>query len=161
FGLAKFLDEGAQHTGLTQPDSVQGTPSYMAPEQAAGKIKEIGTLTDVYGLGAILYKMLTGHAPFEGASNREIINRVQSDQELPRRPRRWRREVPADLEAICLKCLEKEPARRYTSAEQLADELRNFLDHKPLAHTRRVGPVERLWRWCRRNPALAAAGGLA
>jgi eukaryotic-like serine/threonine-protein kinase len=161
FGLAKFLDEGAQHTGLTQPDGVQGTPSYMASEQAAGKIKEIGTLTDIYGLGAILYKMLTGHAPFEGASNREIINKVQSDQVLPLRPRRWRLEVPADLEAICLKCLEKEPARRYTSAEQLADELRNFLDHKPLVHTRRVGPVERLWRWCRRNPALAAATVLA
>jgi WD40 repeat protein/serine/threonine protein kinase len=161
FGLAKFLDTEAEQTRLTQPDDFPGTASYMAPEQAAGKIKEIGTLTDVYGLGAILYKMLTGHAPFEGASRREILNKVQSDQELPRRPRRWRPEVPADLEAICLKCLEKEPARRYASAAQLADELGRFLEGNPLIHTRPIGRVERLWRWCRRNPALAAAGGLA
>jgi WD40 repeat protein len=133
----------------------------MAPEQAAGKVGEVGTLTDVYGLGAVLYQMLTGHAPFEGASLREILNHVQSDQDLPQPPRHWRPEVPADLELICLKCLEKEPARRYASTEQLAEELGHLLRGEPLTHTRRVGPGERLWRWCRRNPALAAATLLA
>jgi WD40 repeat protein/serine/threonine protein kinase len=159
FGLARFLDVGDEQTRLTWQDDVLGTPSYMAPEQAAGKMKEVGTLTDVYGLGAILYKMLTGHAPFEGASRLEVVNKVRSEPPAP--PRRWRPEVPADLEAICLKCLEKEPARRYASAEQLADELRRFLRGEPLPHTRRVGPAEHLWRWCRRNPALATAAGLA
>jgi WD40 repeat protein/serine/threonine protein kinase len=161
FGLAKFLDAQADHSRLTRSHEILGTASYMAPEQAAGKGSEVGTLTDVYGLGAVLYEMLTGHAPFEGASDREILRKVESDQELPTPPRRWRPEVPADLERICLKCLEKDPARRYTSAEQLADELGRFLHGEALWHTGRVGPGERLWRWCRRNPALAAAGGLA
>jgi WD40 repeat protein/serine/threonine protein kinase len=161
FGLAKFLDAETEQTGLTLPHEVLGSASYMAPEQAAGKVSEVGTLTDVYGLGTVLYEMLTGHAPFEGASDRETIRKVESDQELPPPPRRWRPEVPADLELICLKCLEKEPARRYASAEQLADELGRFLRGEPLAHTRRVGPAERLGRWCRRNPALAMATGLA
>src|SRR5262249_37667575 len=112
-----------------------------------------------YGLGAILYAVLTGHAPFEGATHQEIINKVQ--QEQPRPPRRWRSEVPADLELICLKCLEKEPPRRYASAEQLADELAAFWEGKPLLDTRGVRFVERLWRWSLRNPALAGACGLA
>jgi WD40 repeat protein/serine/threonine protein kinase len=158
FGLAKFLDS-AGRTGLTEFDDVMGTPSYMAPEQAAGKMSEVGTLTDVYALGAILYRMLTGHAPFEGGRPLEIVHKVRS--EAPPPPRRWRPEIPADLEAICLKCLEKEPHRRYQSAEQLADELGRFLRGESLVHTRRVGPGERLWRWCRRNPALAAVSGVA
>src|SRR5262249_16081134 len=114
-------------------------------------------LADVYGLGAVLYQMLTGHAPFEGAGYLEILTKVQSDGKLPPPPRRWRPEVPGDLELICLKCMEKEPARRYASAEQLADELARYREGKPLLHTRPVGRVERLWRWCHRNPALAAA----
>jgi WD40 repeat protein/serine/threonine protein kinase len=157
FGLAKFLDAKASQTCLTRSHEIVGTASYMAPEQAAGKVGEVGTLTDVYGLGAVLYQMLTGHAPFEGASIGEILTKVQSDGALPPPPRRWRSAVPADLELICLKCLEKESARRYASAEQLADELGRFREGKPLIHTRPVGRVERLWRWCRRNPALAAA----
>jgi WD40 repeat protein len=161
FGLAKFLDAGADQVGLTRSHEVLGTAGYMAPEQAAGKASEIGTLTDVYGLGAVLYEVLTGHAPYEGASDQEILLKVQSDQEPPAPPRRWRPEVPADLELICLKCLDKDPARRYASAAQLADELGRFLRGEPLAHTRRVGPGERLGRWCRRNPALAGATGLA
>jgi WD40 repeat protein len=161
FGLAKFLDAEAGQPCLSRSHEILGTASYMAPEQAAGKVGEVGTLTDVYGLGAVLYQMLTGHAPFEGASLREILNHVQSDQDLPQPPRHWRPAVPADLELICLKCLEKEPARRYVSTEQLAEELGHFLRGEPLAHTRRVGPGERLWRWCRRNPALAAATLLA
>jgi WD40 repeat protein len=159
FGLAKFLDTAAEQTCLTQSYEILGTPGYMAPEEAAGTIKQVGTLTDVYGLGAILYEILTGHVPFEGESILEIVNKTQYQAPTP--PRRGRPEVPADLEAICLKCLEKEPARRYASAEQLADELGHFLRGEPLAHTRRVGRGERLWRWCRRNPALAAAQGIA
>jgi WD40 repeat protein/serine/threonine protein kinase len=159
FGLARFLDGEAEQTRLTLPDDVLGTASYMAPEQATGKVKEIGTLTDVYGLGATLYKTLTGHAPFEGASSLEILEKVRT--EAPTSPRHWRPEVPADLEAICLKCLEKEPARRYASAEQLAEELGRFLRGEPLPHTRRVRTAERVWRWCRRNPAVAIAAGLA
>jgi WD40 repeat protein/serine/threonine protein kinase len=159
FGLAKFLDAGAEQTCVTRSDDILGTPGYMAPEQAAGKISEIGTLTDVFALGAILYKMLTGHAPFEGRSIREIVNKTQSQAVAP--PRHWQSGLPADLEAICLKCLEKEPAHRYQSALQLADELRRFLEGKTLIHTRPVGRVERAWRWCRRNPALAVACTLA
>src|SRR5262249_39943952 len=116
---------------------------------------------DVYALGAILYKLLTGHAPFEGANAQEIICRVQSATEVPVRPSQWRPDVPRDLELICLKCLEREPARRYTGAEQLADELRRYRDGAPLEHTRAVGRAERLWRWCRRNRALTAATSLA
>jgi WD40 repeat protein len=161
FGLALFLDAREDEARLTQPNEAPGTPSYMAPEQAAGKLSDVGTQTDVYGLGAVLYEALTGHAPFEGASRQEILRKVQSDEELPAPPRRLRPEVPADLELICLKCLEKEPARRYASAEQLAGELGRFLRGEPLAHTGRVGPGERLWRWCRRNRALAGATALA
>jgi WD40 repeat protein len=161
FGLAMFLDAEADQTRLTRSGQTFGTPPYMAPEQAAGQRSEVGTLTDVYGLGAILYAMLTGHAPFEGATRQEIINKVLSAQEQPRPPRRWRAEVPADLELICLKCLEKDPSGRYASAEQLADELSRFRDGKPLLHTRSVRFVERLWRWSLHNPALAAACGLA
>jgi eukaryotic-like serine/threonine-protein kinase len=161
FGLAKFLDAEPDQTCVSRKYEVLGTARYMAPEQAAGKVSEVGTLTDVYGLGAVLYEVLTGHAPFEGASDEEILSKVRSDGEVPPPPRRWRREVPADLELICLKCLEKEPARRYASAGQLADELGRFLRGEALAYTRRVGPGERLWRWCRRNPSLAAVGVLA
>jgi WD40 repeat protein/serine/threonine protein kinase len=161
FGLAKFLDADADQTRLTRSGEFLGTPSYMAPEQATGQRSEAGTLTDVYGLGAILYAVLTGHAPFEGATPQEIIIKVQSAQAQPIPPRRWRPQIPADLELICLKCLEKEPPRRYASAEQLADELGRFLAGKPLRHTRPVGRAERLWRWGRRNPAVAVAAGLA
>jgi eukaryotic-like serine/threonine-protein kinase len=161
FGLAKFLDEEGVRTCLTRAGVPFGTPRYMAPEQAAGKVAEISTLTDVHALGAILYKLLTGHAPYEGDNELEIIDKVKSEEERPERPGRWRPGVPGDLELICLKCLEKEPVDRYASAEQLADELRRFLKGEPLLHTRPVSLLERLLRWCRRNPALATAGGLA
>jgi WD40 repeat protein/serine/threonine protein kinase len=161
FGLARVLDEGGARTRLTLTEELLGTPAYMAPEQAAGRVKEIGTLSDVYALGAILYKALTGHPPYEAANNQGIIAQILSEHGGIPPPRRLRPDVPADLELICLKCLEREPARRYASAEQLAGELRCFLENKPLIHTRPVGRAERAWRWCGSNPALAAASALA
>ncbi len=162
FGLAKFLDADGTRDGLTLPDDLPlGTPRYMAWEQAAGKVDQVSTQTDVYGLGAILYRLLTGRAPYEGANNLEIIRKVQSPQEQPVRPGLLRPALPRDLELICLKCLEKGPHKRYAGAEQLASELQRFLRNEPLEHTRTrpVGPGERSWLWCRRNPALAAACG--
>jgi WD40 repeat protein/serine/threonine protein kinase len=161
FGIAKFLDAADVQTRLTLTNEALGTPKYMSPEQAAGRLEAIGTLTDVYALGAILYKMLTGHAPYEGGAPLEIIARVRSETEFPVRPRHWWPKVPRDLESICAKCLEKEPANRYRSAEELADELRRAQRGEPLLKTLPVGRLERLRRWCRRKPALATAAGLA
>jgi serine/threonine protein kinase len=114
----------------------------MAPEQAAGRLSDIGTLTDVYALGAILYRLLTGRAPFEGANKLEIIRKVQT--ELPALPSTLRSGVPRDLELICLKCLEKEPGRRYASAKQLADELQRWLKGRLLS-TPAGPPAPRFW----------------
>jgi WD40 repeat protein/serine/threonine protein kinase len=155
FGLAKFLDQRGVQTSVTVSGEALGTPRYMAPEQAAGRLSDIGTLTDVYALGAILYGLLSGRAPFEGANKLEIIRKVQT--ELPAPPSTLQPGVPRDLELICLKCLEKEPGRRYASAKHLVDELQRWLKGEPLRYTRPVGQLERTWRWCRRNPALTAA----
>jgi tetratricopeptide (TPR) repeat protein len=158
FGLAKRAQGG---TGLTQPGAVLGSPGYMAPEQAGGDPGAITTATDVYGLGAILYALLTGRAPFEGRSFHETIARLQA--EPPEPPSRANRDVPAPLELICLKCLEKEPARRYSSAAAVADDLRRWLAGEPIA-ARPVGTMVRAWLWIRRHPTqagLAAALALA
>jgi WD40 repeat protein/serine/threonine protein kinase len=151
FGLAKQLDTPSGHT---RTGAVLGTPSYMAPEQAHGKAAQVTPRSDIYGLGAILYEMLTGRPPFRGESAMDTVLQVLSEEPVP--PSRLCPRVPRDLELICLKCLEKDPQRRYASAAQLAEELRCFLNGEPLRVTRPVGTMERFGRWCRRNPKVAA-----
>jgi WD40 repeat protein/serine/threonine protein kinase len=158
FGLAKRLDLGV---GRTQPGAILGTPSYMAPEQAGGRNKEIGPATDVYALGATLYELLTGRPPFRAGTPLDTMLQVISDEPVP--PARLNPMVPRDLETVCLKCLEKEPARRYATAEELAADLGRFLDGEPVV-ARPVSGVERGLRWARRHPAatgLIAASGVA
>lgn len=150
FGLAKCVE---QDSGLTQTGSFLGTPAYASPEQAAGHNKSITTASDIYSLGAILYALLTSQPPFVGESTAEIIDKVKSG--VPPRPRSIRPALSANLETICLKCLKKEPARRYASAFELAEDLTCFLDGRPIA-ARPVGAIERLWMWIRRNPVHAA-----
>jgi len=141
FGLAKLLDQADQ----TNSEALLGTPSYMAPEQAAGRTKEIGVWTDIYALGAILYEALTGHAPHEAQNKLELMRLVREGQVTP--PSRWI-EVPAHLEAICLKCLERSPARRYASARALADDLNRWLnDQRPRGIPGKLNRVVRgVWR---------------
>jgi tetratricopeptide (TPR) repeat protein len=150
FGLAKRLD--SDH-GPTQTGSIMGTPSYMAPEQAAGRLHDIGPLTDVYSLGAILYELLTGRPPFRAASPLDTLQQVLALEPVP--PRRLQLDVPRDLEILCLKCLEKEPKKRYRSAGALADDLHRYLEGEPIA-ARPVGALERGLKWARRRPAVAA-----
>ncbi|MFO0958442.1 MAG: protein kinase, partial [Isosphaeraceae bacterium] len=150
FGLAKRLEADVE---FTQSGAVLGTPAYMAPEQATGRRGSITTATDVYGLGAILYALLAGKAPFGGALVVETLDAVRNRPPEP--PRRLNAKAPRDLETICLKCLEKEPGRRYPTAKALAEDLHAWLDSRPIA-ARRVGPAERARLWCKRRPAVAA-----
>ena len=155
FGLAKRVEADAE---MTQSGAILGTPAYMSPEQASGRRGAITTATDVYGLGAIFYALLTGKAPFDGDSVMDTLDAVRS--RLPDSPKKFNSEVPADLETICLKCLEKDPRRRYASAHALADDLNNWLNSRPIS-ARRVGTAERTWLWCKRRPAVAALAASA
>jgi serine/threonine-protein kinase len=150
FGLAKVLDADA---GLTRTATLLGTPSYMSPEQAAGETPRVGVPADVYGLGALLYELLTGLPPFQGDTFLGTLEQVRCHEPVP--PRCRRAGLSPDLEAICLKCLEKEPGRRYPTAEALANDLRAFLQRQPI-QARAVPVRQRLWQSARRWPALVA-----
>ena len=154
FGLAKRIDDEARD--VSKSGAIMGTASYMAPEQAAGKVRDTGPAADVYGLGALLYECLTGRPPFEGPQH-VVLARVLGDEPAP--PSRLAPKAPRDLETICLKCLSKEPSRRYGSAEALADDLRRFLADEPV-QARPVGRLERAVKWARRRPAAAALVGV-
>lgn len=149
FGLAKQLVADSE---LTATGQVMGTPSYMPPEQAAGRTEEIGTSADVYSLGATLYELITGRPPFQAASTFDVIRAVL-DQE-PAAPHALNRAVDRDLETICLRCLEKEPRRRYLTVQHLVADLGRYLRGEPI-HARPIGVVSRGWRWCRRHKLVS------
>jgi serine/threonine protein kinase len=151
FGLAKQVEDDTDH--VTRTGAVMGTPGYMAPEQATGQTKDATHLADVYGLGACLYEFLTGRPPFSGPSVVAVLTQVRSND--PVSPSQLAPGLPKDLETICLKCLQKEPARRYATAGELADDLRRYLDGQPI-RARPVGTVEKMVRWARRKPREAA-----
>jgi serine/threonine protein kinase/cytochrome c-type biogenesis protein CcmH/NrfG len=163
FGLARLVES---ESSVTHTLDVLGTPSYMAPEQATGNNAAVSNATDVYGLGAVLYQLLTGHPPFAGGTTYETIKLLLDTE--PRQPRLLNPKIDRDLSTICLKCLEKDPKRRYSSALALAEDLERWLKHEPIA-ARRTGPLARGGKWVQRNPtsallaasliALAAAAG--
>ncbi|GIW78693.1 MAG: hypothetical protein KatS3mg105_0500 [Gemmatales bacterium] len=154
FGLAKRLDDDNQQT---RTGAVLGTPAYMAPEQAAGRTEDIGTPVDIYALGAVLYEVLTSRPPFLGDSEWSTINMVINEE--PRPPSQFRK-VPRDLETICLKCLEKNPNKRYASAQALAEDLRRFRLNEPIL-ARPARPRERFVKFVRRRPAIASLIGVS
>jgi eukaryotic-like serine/threonine-protein kinase len=156
FGLARMDDQ--EPMKLTQSGAILGTPAYMAPEQARSGLTPISPATDVYALGAMLYELLTGDPPFPQSSYASAIRAIEFDD--PRSPRLLRPDLPRDLEAVNLRCLEKNPARRYASAALLDDDLRRFLDGRSVS-ARMPTTAEKIGRWCRRYPAVALASGIA
>ncbi len=163
FGLARLIET---ESTVTRTMEVLGTPSYMAPEQAVGNNDAVSSVTDVYGLGAVLYQLVTSHPPFAGGTTYETIKLLLDTE--PRQPRALNRKIDRDLSTICLKCLEKDPGRRYSSALALAEDLERWLKHEPIL-ARHTGILTRSKKWVRRNPssallaaslvALAAAAG--
>src|SRR5262249_33179802 len=145
----------------TRGGAIGGPPGNMAPGQATGHTRDIGPASDVYALGTILYELLAGRPVFQAATVLETLELVRSSPPVP--PSRLQK-VPRDLETICLKCLEKDPRKRYASAHERAEDLHHFLNHEPI-RARRIGLLGRAWRWCRRKPVVAAllacAGALA
>jgi TolB-like protein/Tfp pilus assembly protein PilF len=154
FGLARLVES---ESSVTQTLDVLGTPSYMAPEQAVGNNAAVTSVTDVYGLGAVLYQLLTGQPPFAGGTTYETIKLLEDTE--PRPPRLLNPKVDRDLSTICLKCLEKDPKRRYSSALALAGDLERWLKHEPIA-ARRVGPLVRGRKWVRRNRSIAVMAAM-
>src|SRR6058998_2416583 len=162
FGLARLVES---ESSVTQTLDVLGTPSYMAPEQAVGNNAAVSSATDVYGLGAVLYQLLTGHPPFAGGTTYETIKLLLDTE--PRQPRLLNPKIDRDLSTICLKCLEKDPKRRYSSALALIEDLKHWLKHEPI-RAKRSGFLTHTRKWVRRNPSttvlvtllLALAAGL-
>ncbi len=157
FGLAKRLDQDSDHDdGLTCEGVIVGTPGYMAPEQASGE--PVGRSTDVYALGSILYYMMTGRPPFAAPTPLETVRKML--QQDPVWPSKLQTDLDKDLETICLKSLEKDPKKRYSTAEEFADELQRFVNHEPIL-ARPITRRERIWKWANRNPIVATLSGIA
>jgi serine/threonine protein kinase len=159
FGLAKqfVADLGVQAADLTLTGQILGTPSFMSPEQISGKRDAIGRASDVYSLGAVLYHVTTGRPPFQGETLQQVLEQVTATAPLP--PKLLNPSLPRDLETICLKCLEKEPGKRYASAAAFAQDLERFLCDEPI-QARPVNSLEKFWRWCRRHRTVTAAAAL-
>ena len=153
FGLAK-RDVG--EVTMTHDGHILGTPAYMSPEQAGGHAHWTDRRTDIYSMGVILFQMLTGELPFRGNASMQVHQRLTED---PPNPRTLNRFLPRDLCTICVKCLERDPNRRYATAKELAEELGRFIRHEPIL-ARPISRAERVLRWAKRKPALAAAGGI-
>ena len=153
FGLAKRLDGNEPQTTTV---GLAGTLAYLAPERTTGQASLLSWSVDVYGMGAVLYELLTRRPPFRGRTPLETLRLVQETE--PDHPRKWNPDVDADLSTICLKCLEKDPGKRYEAAKPLSEDLENWLEGRPIL-ARPVGSAARLWRWCKRNRLAAALIG--